>query len=176
MTAALPQSTALSWTVSLPDEAATARLAAGLAVLLRTGDVLALQGTLGAGKTAFARALIRARAGVEIEVPSPTFTLVQTYILPELILWHFDLYRLSNPDEVIELGWEEALETAALLVEWPDRAGTMLPAGALTLSLTVTGDVTRQATLTVPVAAGSAWADRRMALEGLFQRDPACMA
>jgi tRNA threonylcarbamoyladenosine biosynthesis protein TsaE len=176
MIAAVPQSTAQSWTVLLPDEAATARLAAGLALLLRTGDVLALQGTLGAGKTAFARALIQARAGAEIEVPSPTFTLVQTYVLPGLVLWHFDLYRLSNPDEVIELGWDEALETAALLVEWPDRAGALLPAGALTLSLAVTGDVSRRATLTVPLAAGSAWADRRIALEGLFQRDPACMA
>src|SRR6266704_6126905 len=86
----------------LPDEAATAALAAGIAALARPGDVIALKGELGAGKTSFARAFIRARGGVEA-VPSPTFTLVQVYELPGGPIWHIDLYRLRDPEEAWEL-------------------------------------------------------------------------
>jgi tRNA threonylcarbamoyl adenosine modification protein YjeE len=108
-----------------------------LAALLRPGDVLALEGDLGAGKTELARAVIRARAGADIPVPSPTFTLVQVYDLPGLTLTHADLYRLEggNRDELAELGLEEAWEIGALLVEWPERALDLLPPDRLSLRL-----------------------------------------
>jgi len=123
----------------LPDEAATAAVAARFAPLLRTGDLLCLEGDLGAGKTAFARALINARPGPREEVPSPTFTLVQTYPRDDLEIWHFDLYRLERPDEVWELGLEEALASGASLVEWPERAGGLLPAERLVLHFEQSG-------------------------------------
>jgi tRNA threonylcarbamoyl adenosine modification protein YjeE len=139
----------------LPDEGATAALAAGLARLLAPGDVVALTGDLGAGKTAFARALVRALTSPEEEVPSPTFTLVQTYDTPLGPLWHFDLYRLGSPEEVMELGWDEALAGVAL-VEWPDRLGRHLPEARLDLALAITGPASRAADL----AGGPGWADR----------------
>lgn len=117
-----------SITVVLPDEAATGRLAAAIAARARVGDVVALEGGLGAGKTSFARAFIRARAGdPTLEVPSPTFTLLQTYDLPGGAVWHFDLYRLAAPEEVWELGLEEAFVEAIALIEWPERLGAALP-------------------------------------------------
>ena len=122
-----------SLTVDLPDEAATAALARRLAPHLRVGDVVALSGALGAGKTAFVRALIGAALGAAAEVPSPTFTLVQTYDLPAGTLWHFDLYRIADSDEVPELGWDEATATGIVVVEWPDRLGPLLPAQRLDL-------------------------------------------
>ncbi|MGQ9370922.1 tRNA (adenosine(37)-N6)-threonylcarbamoyltransferase complex ATPase subunit type 1 TsaE [Azospirillum sp. ST 5-10] len=122
-------------TFDLPDESATEALARRLAPHLGRGDVLLLKGDLGAGKTAFARALIRALAGDgEAEVPSPTFTLVQTYDTPAGPVWHFDLYRLSGPEEVEELGWDEAADGVAL-VEWPDRLGPLLPRNRFELTL-----------------------------------------
>lgn len=130
----------------LPDEAATAALAARLAPLLRPGDLVCLQGDLGAGKTAFARALINGLPGPREEVPSPTFTLVQTYPRDGLEIWHFDLYRLERPDEVWELGLEEALAAGASLVEWPERAGGLLPAERLVVRLAHAG-AGRRATL-----------------------------
>ena len=120
-------------TLDLADEAATAALARRLAPHLRVGDVVALSGALGAGKTAFVRALIGAALGAAAEVPSPTFTLVQTYDLPAGTLWHFDLYRIADPDEVPELGWDEATATGIVVVEWPDRLGPLLPARRLDL-------------------------------------------
>lgn len=123
-------------TLSLPDQAATERLAAGLARRLRPGDTLLLSGPIGAGKTTLARALIRAATGDPAEdVPSPTFTLVQTYDTPEGEIWHADLYRLSHPDEALELGLDAAFENAICLVEWPDRLGALAPPGALTVAL-----------------------------------------
>ncbi|MCG6903391.1 MAG: tRNA (adenosine(37)-N6)-threonylcarbamoyltransferase complex ATPase subunit type 1 TsaE [Rhodobacter sp.] len=122
-----------------PDE--TSRFAAALAPLLRPGDTVLLQGGLGAGKSHFARALILARLaahGLAEDVPSPTFTLVQTYDAGEVELWHADLYRLSGPDDVLELGLEEALESAICLIEWPDRLGNIAPDGALTLDFQMT--------------------------------------
>jgi tRNA threonylcarbamoyladenosine biosynthesis protein TsaE len=128
----------------LSDEAATRRFAAALAPLLRRGDTLLLEGPVGAGKTAFARALIgalQAAAGIPPEeVPSPSFTLVQTYAAGPLEIWHADLYRLSGPDECEELGLTEAFETAIVLVEWPDRLGARAPAGALTVTLSPAAD------------------------------------
>jgi tRNA threonylcarbamoyl adenosine modification protein YjeE len=125
-----------SWELLLPDEAATAALAADVARILRPGDIVTLGGDLGVGKTTFARALIRARAGdPDLEAPSPTFTLIQTYDLPRGTIVHADLYRLTSPDELEELGWDEAGEDAIVLVEWPDRIGSDLPADRLELAL-----------------------------------------
>ena len=107
-------------------------MAAALARALAPGDVLALRGDLGAGKTSFARGLIAAlaRAAGEAppEVPSPTFTLVQTYEFPDAVLWHFDLYRIARPDDALELGIEEAFADGITLIEWPERLGGLLPA------------------------------------------------
>ncbi|HEY1795750.1 MAG TPA: tRNA (adenosine(37)-N6)-threonylcarbamoyltransferase complex ATPase subunit type 1 TsaE [Stellaceae bacterium] len=120
--------------VDLPDEKATAALAARLAGVAVPGDVIALSGPLGAGKTVFARAFIRARGG-EGEVPSPTFTLVQTYELPEGAVWHFDCYRLKEADEAWELGIEDAFRDGISLVEWPERIEVLLPADRLRVEL-----------------------------------------
>ncbi len=147
----------------LPDPAATRALGARLAGLLRRGDLIGLEGELGAGKSELARAVIHARAGAAIEVPSPTFTLVQTYDLPGLRITHVDLYRLGDPAELSELGLDEALDQGALLVEWPERAGAMLPADRLTVQLHL-GDTPelREAVL----LAGPSWADRLGRLVG----------
>ena len=127
-------------TVALPDEAATGALAESFAAGLRKGDVIALTGDLGAGKSVFARALIKARgraSGVEIgAVPSPTFTLVQQYDLPEFPILHFDLYRLSDPEEAWEIGLEEAFAEGASLIEWADRIEGFLPPGTIGIHLT----------------------------------------
>ncbi len=108
--------------------AATDRLAAGFAAAAESGDVLALSGDLGAGKTAFARAFVRALTGPDEEVPSPTFTLVQTYDSARGTIWHFDLYRVESADEIWELGIEEAFAGGIALIEWPERLGALLPA------------------------------------------------
>jgi len=119
----------------LAGEAATARLARRLAGLSRPGDVIALWGDLGAGKTSFARAFILALAGRPEEVPSPTFTLVQIYPAPVAPVWHFDLYRVTDPGELDELGLDEALAGGIVLIEWPDRLGSRLPADRLDVRL-----------------------------------------
>lgn len=119
------------------DEAATARFGAKLARLLKPSDTVALSGGLGSGKTALARAVVRAFQPEE-DVPSPTFTLVQTYPTPNFAIWHVDLYRLSSPREVRELGLDEALDSGgALLVEWPERAGAWLPDDRLDIALSI---------------------------------------
>lgn len=137
--------------VRLPDLDATGRLAAALAARARPGDVIGLRGDLGAGKTTFARAFIHARAAsagaAQEEVPSPTFTLVQTYDFPGGPVWHFDLYRLSDPEEVFELGWEEALAEAVALVEWPERLGPLVPDDYLEIALVIAVGESRRATL-----------------------------
>jgi tRNA threonylcarbamoyl adenosine modification protein YjeE len=125
---------ARSLQISLPDEAATQALGERLAAACRAGDVIALDGGLGAGKTTLARALIRRLTGDERDVPSPTFTLVQTYVTPRLAIWHFDLYRLERPEEARELGFEEAVDGLAL-IEWPERLGPDLPRARLEIRL-----------------------------------------
>ncbi len=123
----------------LPNAAATTALAERLAPELRAGDVVLIEGPIGAGKSHFCRSLISARLaalGRAEDIPSPTFTLVQTYDLDDVEIWHCDLYRLSSSEDVAELGLEEAFTTAICLVEWPDRLGDTAPEDALTLSLT----------------------------------------
>lgn len=120
-------------TILLPLEQDTVRFAARVSEILRPGDTILLSGDIGAGKSAFSRAVIRTKAGAEIEVPSPTFTLVQTYDVAGVEIWHCDLYRLTHPDEAFELGLDEAFETAICLIEWPDRLGDLAPQNALKL-------------------------------------------
>jgi tRNA threonylcarbamoyl adenosine modification protein YjeE len=127
-----------SFSVALPDEHATTRLAVDIATALEPGDLVTLSGDLGAGKTTFARALIRYLANdPTIEVPSPTFTLMQTYILPQFPLVHADLFRLSRPAELAELGFEDLPEGTVVLVEWPDRAAGFLPTDRIDVALTL---------------------------------------
>ncbi|WP_375253813.1 tRNA (adenosine(37)-N6)-threonylcarbamoyltransferase complex ATPase subunit type 1 TsaE [Yoonia sp.] len=145
--------------IALPDETATARFAAKIAPILSSGDTLLLEGDIGAGKSAFARALIRARLGRQEDVPSPTFTLVQTYESPDGDIWHCDLYRLSHPDEAFELGLEDAFETAICLIEWPDRLGNAAPGNALRLSFRA-GDMAHD----LVIAGPETWARRLVAL------------
>jgi tRNA threonylcarbamoyladenosine biosynthesis protein TsaE len=126
--------TAFTRHVELADLEATERLAARLAAEAEVGDVIGLQGPLGVGKTAFARGFIRACFGAT-EVPSPTFTLVQTYEADDFSIWHFDLYRIAKLEEVHELGLDEALERGIVLIEWPERLGTAMPADWLEIAL-----------------------------------------
>jgi tRNA threonylcarbamoyladenosine biosynthesis protein TsaE len=134
----------------------TIRLAARLASVVRAGDVLALSGDLGAGKSTLARGLLQALGWVD-DVPSPTYTLVQPYGPPELPfeVWHVDLYRLNSPEEAAALGLFET--DAALLIEWPERLGALLPADALPLTLHGSGDQPRRLTWDVPKAWESRW-------------------
>lgn len=123
---------------TLADQQATEHLAASLARIARRGDIFALEGDLGSGKTVFARAFIRARGCVDEDVPSPTFTLLQVYepSLPDACpIYHFDLYRLDAPDDAWELDIEDAFASAICLIEWPDRLGPLLPAHALSVRL-----------------------------------------
>ena len=133
----------------LEDEAATEALGAQLALFLRPGDVVALSGDLGAGKTTLARAVIRSLApeAGAFEVPSPTFTLVQAYDFTRVPVAHFDLYRIINAEEIFELGFEDAVLSSAVLVEWPDRMGGSLPADRLDIELAYLNDG-RRAVLT----------------------------
>jgi tRNA threonylcarbamoyl adenosine modification protein YjeE len=141
-----------SFTVALPNEQATVRLMTDIAGLLEPGDLVTLSGDLGAGKTTFARALIRHLAGSEtIEVPSPTFTLMQSYDLPRFPVVHADLYRLSGPAELAELGFDDLTDGAVLLLEWPDRAAGFLPADRIDVALMLSpqqGTTYRQARIT----------------------------
>lgn len=132
--------TTLRMTLTLADEAATADLAQHLSRQAQAGDVIALSGDLGAGKTSFARAFINALprdtdGNEPEEVPSPTFTLVQLYERAAGQVWHFDLYRLEQAEEAYELGIEEAFSDGISLIEWPERLGSLLPAERLDLVL-----------------------------------------
>jgi tRNA threonylcarbamoyladenosine biosynthesis protein TsaE len=124
----------------LPDEAATARLGAAIAHRLRPGEAICLTGPLGAGKSTLARALIRALTTPAEDVPSPTFTLVQFYEGAGLKVAHFDLYRLSDPDEAYEIGLDEALDEGAAVIEWPQRLEGRLPPDRLDIEITLDGN------------------------------------
>jgi tRNA threonylcarbamoyl adenosine modification protein YjeE len=127
-----------TFSVVLPDEHATRRLMVDVAGGLEPGDFVTLSGDLGAGKTTFARALIRHLAGSEqVEVPSPTFTLMQTYDLPRFPLVHADLYRISGSAELAELGFDDLPEDSVVLLEWPDRASGFLPPDRLDVTITL---------------------------------------
>ena len=139
--------TALSATRSLETPEATAELACQIARHISPGDVLLLEGPVGAGKTHFARALIQSILLLPEDVPSPTFTLVQEYETARGPLWHADLYRLTGADEIEELGLGAAFDSAICLIEWPDRLGPYTPDTALRLHLDPVGDGTRLATL-----------------------------
>jgi tRNA threonylcarbamoyl adenosine modification protein YjeE len=135
------------FSIDLADESATRALAEDVAAAVRPGDVIALRGSLGVGKTTFARAFIRAVADdSRLEVPSPTFTLVQTYETPRFVVAHFDLYRLSGPDELDEIGLSDSAGDGVVLVEWPERAGGRLPENRLDIVLEMNG-TGRRATL-----------------------------
>jgi tRNA threonylcarbamoyladenosine biosynthesis protein TsaE len=146
--------------VRLEDAAATERFGAALAEHLRAGDMIALFGALGAGKTTLARGLLRG-LGHRGDVASPTFPIVQAYAPPEtrLPVWHVDLYRIEDTSELEEIGLEEAREDAALLVEWPERL-PYLPADALRLRLEVAPGGVRVLTAEVPPAWGERWPPR----------------
>jgi len=143
--------------IDLPDEAATAVFAARLSALAAPGDIFALKGDLGAGKTSFARAFIRARGGEEEEVPSPTFTLVQVYEVAEAAIWHFDLYRLKSPEEAWELGIEDAFSEGISLIEWPERLGPLLPKRRFEITF-LFGE--RPEARRAALAAGEGWQER----------------
>ena len=129
-----------SLSLALPDDSATTRLGVLLAGLVQPGDTVLLHGPVGAGKTHLARALIQARLGRAEDVPSPSFTLVQTYAADGADIWHADLYRLSHPHDVLELGLDDAFASAICLIEWPDRLGKSTPKNALNITLSAEGD------------------------------------
>jgi N-acetylmuramate 1-kinase len=153
------------WHVAEASEAGLHRLAEHIALKLAAGDTIALSGELGAGKTTFARALIRALLGdAEAEVPSPTFSLVQTYDTPRLSLAHLDLYRLSREDETAELGLEDYVRDGALLVEWPERAPGVLGPNRLDIRLSM-GSTPE--TRNVHVRASGSWGPRLERIEAM---------
>ena len=149
--------------LSLPSLRATRDLGCRLAALLRPGDVIALRGVLGAGKTELARALIRARAGAEIEVPSPSYTLVQDYRFADLVIRHIDLYRIADAAELLELGLDAPDADEAWLIEWPERAEALLPPERLEVELRQ-GDAPEARV--ARLVAGRRWSDRLAALRG----------
>ena len=142
--------------MNLPDEAATARLGEAVAAKLRPGEAVCLSGPLGAGKSTLARALVRALTTPDEDVPSPTFTLVQFYEGPRLNIAHFDLYRLTSPDEAYEIGLDEALDAGAAVIEWPERLEGDLPRDRLDIVIALDDAGGRLARLT----AHGAWEGR----------------
>jgi tRNA threonylcarbamoyladenosine biosynthesis protein TsaE len=131
--------TAFSCWLSSPEE--TTQLAQQIAAQLQPGDCILLEGPIGAGKTHFARSLIQSLMTTPEDVPSPTFTLVQTYDVANAELWHADLYRLSSLEEIEELGLTEAFDEAICLIEWPDRLAELTPSHALHLALALDSDM-----------------------------------
>ncbi|NUH66959.1 tRNA (adenosine(37)-N6)-threonylcarbamoyltransferase complex ATPase subunit type 1 TsaE [Sulfitobacter sp. S0837] len=146
----------LSVTLTSPED--TANRARALADLLRPGDVILLSGDVGAGKTHFARSLIQNLLAEPEDIPSPTFTLVQTYEGQTSAIWHADLYRLTSTHEIEELGLVDAFHDAICLVEWPDRLGPLTPAQALHIDLSPGPD--DQSRQLVAQWEGAEWGDR----------------
>lgn len=133
----------------LKDLVATGALGAQIAAGLRRGTAVALDGELGVGKTALARAILAAR-GLKEAAPSPSFSLVQVYDLPDLTISHFDLYRIEQDSELTELGIEDALDSGAVLIEWPQRASDLLPDDTLIVQLVTGSQGERRVELTGP--------------------------
>jgi tRNA threonylcarbamoyladenosine biosynthesis protein TsaE len=132
------------------NEEETAAFAVRFAGGITGGEVVCLWGDLGAGKSVFCRSMIRTLSNTpDMEVPSPTFTLVQNYEVPLGMLWHFDLYRLIEPSEVFEIGWEEAQSGGIMLVEWPERLGALLPAHRIDVRLEAVPDQPNQRKITI---------------------------
>lgn len=151
----------LTLTLESTSEQATEALAVRLAPLLKVGDLLALVGDLGTGKSVLARRLVRSLMGNDVlDVPSPTFTLVQAYEGKDITVWHSDLYRLEGSEDVYELGFEEALSHAVLLVEWPDRLPEEFHAGSLIISFQQAAD-----SRLITLRGNEQWAQR---LKGLY--------
>ena len=125
----------------------TKKLAHDLATLLKKGDVLTLSGHLGAGKTTLCQFLIRHLGGEHLEVTSPTFNLVHTYEGKDVSLWHFDLYRLKDEEEIFDLGFEDALHEGISLIEWPSRAENFLPSKRLSVTLAKTPEGNREVSI-----------------------------
>lgn len=144
----------------------TQKLGSVLGNVLTSGDIVRLQGSLGAGKTELARALIQDICG-PVEVPSPTFTLVETYEGPHFPIWHFDLYRLNTPEEIWELGFEDAIEGGVCLIEWPQKAGNLVPPEALTVEMIVDGG-----NRTVAFAGNDKWHQQLVMIEEAFRESP----
>lgn len=144
--------------IILGNAEATEKIGERLARLLRPGDVVALSGDLGAGKTTFARGVLKA-LGLREEAPSPSFAIVQPYEPPEVEMpvWHVDLYRLEEMEDAAELGLDEALEYAALMIEWPERLGSSLWSEALRLRIEITHGGERRLTAQVPAAWEGRW-------------------
>jgi tRNA threonylcarbamoyladenosine biosynthesis protein TsaE len=145
----------------LEDEAATARLGAAIARALKPGEAVCLSGPLGAGKSTLARALVRALTTPGEDVPSPTFTLVQFYDGAGLKIAHFDLYRLTDPDEAYEIGLDEALDEGAAVIEWPERLAGRLPPDRLDVEISVDG-----AGRTARLTPHGAWEGHMAGVEG----------
>ena len=124
--------------VKLANEAETMALGAKLIAQLSVGQTICLTGGLGAGKTTLVRGMIQSVLG-PIDVPSPTYTLVQTYDMPDFELWHCDMYRLERPEDGYELGLIDAFEDAVCLIEWPDRLGFLIPENALAIDIQFEG-------------------------------------
>ena len=143
----------------LLDEAATAHLGAAIAHVLARGEAVCLSGPLGAGKSVLARGLVRALCPSERDIPSPTFTLVQFYAGPKFEIAHFDLYRLTRPEEALEIGLDESLKEGAAVIEWPERLGHHMPEDRLDVEIHIEGEA-RRARLTPH----GAWEDRPLDL------------
>ena len=156
----------LTCTLTSLDE--TNALGALVAAYLQAGDVLLLKGTLGAGKTTFARSVIKATTGAA-EAPSPTFTLVEIYEGTALTLWHFDLYRLEDPAEIWELGIEDALIDGVSLIEWPEKGPPIFPQSALVISLSPQKSGNRLATISIPDSVAARFAPFAAAMKNQFK-------
>ena len=130
----------------LPNLTATRNLANALAPLLRPGDIVTLEGSIGIGKTTFIRALLETLGCIE-EVPSPTFNLLHTYELGSVTFWHFDLFRIERLSDVYELGIEDALENGICLIEWPKIMATLLPTERLELEFLYEEECSRRVSL-----------------------------
>ncbi len=129
----------------------TAEIAARVAQSAKGGDVFALSAPMGAGKSAFARGFIKSLCGQDTDVPSPTFTLVQTYDHGTKTIYHFDLYRLDNPHDVINIGWDDALSSNTIcLIEWPQKAQEYIPAHATIITIAITGETQRKISIDKP--------------------------